>query len=163
MNNKFYNSLFKDLKSYDKYLKKHPLHELFGLNLKTYGPIKKKIKKSIYYSVNPKLKVSYSVELDDMLPHRYGQVAVFDENECIAISGFWIGNKLWVGKYLELDNIIVLEKYRSQGIGKLMFDFWRKKQRNSNVTCYPLIPTPIISVHISFFITRDMLPEDFIL
>ena len=71
MNNKFYNSLFKDLKSYDKYLKKHPLHELFGLNLKTYGPIKKKIKKSIYYSVNPKLKVSYSVELDDLIRLHY--------------------------------------------------------------------------------------------
>jgi GNAT superfamily N-acetyltransferase len=69
----------------------------------------------------------YSKELDEMLPHRYGQVAVFDEDSCIAICGFWIGNKLWVGKYLELDNIVVREKYRSQGVGKLMFDFLEKK------------------------------------
>ena len=42
MNHKFYNSLFKKLKFYDKYLKKYPLHELFELNLKAYGNVKKK-------------------------------------------------------------------------------------------------------------------------
>ena len=42
MDYKFYNSLFKNLKSYDQYLKKYPLHKLFELNLKTYGHIKKK-------------------------------------------------------------------------------------------------------------------------
>jgi GNAT superfamily N-acetyltransferase len=69
----------------------------------------------------------YSRELDEMLPCRYGQVAVFEEEECIAICGFWIGNKLWIGKYLELDNIIVRASHRSQGVGKLMFDFLERK------------------------------------
>jgi GNAT superfamily N-acetyltransferase len=70
---------------------------------------------------------TYSRELDEMLPCRYGQVGVFEEKECIAISGFWIGNKLWIGKYLELDNIIVRASHRSQGVGKLMFDFLERK------------------------------------
>ncbi len=69
----------------------------------------------------------YSRELDEMLPCRYGQVAVFEEEECIAICGFWIGNKLWIGKYLELDNIVVRTSHRSQGVGKLMFDFLERK------------------------------------
>ena len=69
----------------------------------------------------------YSRELDEMLPCRYGQVAVFEEEECIAICGFWIGNKLWIGKYLELDNIVVRASHRSQGVGKLMFDFLERK------------------------------------
>jgi GNAT superfamily N-acetyltransferase len=69
----------------------------------------------------------YSRELDEMLPCRYGQVAVFEEEECIAICGFWIGNKLWIGKYLELDNIVVCASHRSQGVGKLMFDFLERK------------------------------------
>ena len=69
----------------------------------------------------------YSRELDEMLPCRYGQVAAFEEEECIAICGFWIGNKLWIGKYLELDNIIVRASHRSQGVGKLMFDFLERK------------------------------------
>ena len=65
----------------------------------------------------------YEAELDQMLPHNYGQVGVFDGEDCLGISGFWIGTKLWCGKYLELDNIIVTEKKRGQGIGKLIFDF----------------------------------------
>jgi GNAT superfamily N-acetyltransferase len=69
----------------------------------------------------------YSQELDEMLPCRYGQVAVFEEEECIAICGFWLGNKLWIGKYLELDNIVVRASHRSQGVGKLMFDFLERK------------------------------------
>lgn len=69
----------------------------------------------------------YSRELDEMLPCRYGQVAAFEEEECIAICGFWIGNKLWIGKYLELDNIVVRASHRSQGVGKLMFDFLERK------------------------------------
>ena len=47
----------------------------------------------------------YATELDLMLPHNYSQLAVYDHELCIAICGVWIGNKLWVGKYLELDNI----------------------------------------------------------
>ncbi len=70
---------------------------------------------------------AYSQELDEMIPCRYGQVAVFDEEECIAICGFWIGNKLWIGKYLELDNIVVRASHRNQGVGKLMFDFLERK------------------------------------
>ncbi|MEI8116367.1 MAG: GNAT family N-acetyltransferase [Flavobacteriia bacterium] len=69
----------------------------------------------------------YSRELDEMLPCRYGQVAVFEEDECIAICGFWLGNKLWIGKYMELDNIVVRASHRSQGVGKLMFDFLERK------------------------------------
>ncbi len=69
----------------------------------------------------------YSRELDEMLSCRYGQVAVFEEEACVAICGFWIGNKLWIGKYLELDNIVVRASHRSQGVGKLMFDFLERK------------------------------------
>jgi hypothetical protein len=71
---------------------------------------------SVLNELYPNLTLDeYSVELDEMLPHRYGQIAVFDGEVCVAISGFWIGNKLWIGKYLELDNIVVRSEYRSQG------------------------------------------------
>ncbi|NBU90594.1 MAG: N-acetyltransferase, partial [Flavobacteriia bacterium] len=74
---------------------------------------------SVLHAIYPSLTVEeYYRELDQMLPHNYGQVAVFDGEICIGISGFWIGTKLWCGKYLELDNIVVLEKYRSKGVGK---------------------------------------------
>ena len=79
---------------------------------------------SVLQVLYPSLTLAeYEAELDQMLPHNYGQVGVFDGENCLGISGFWIGTKLWCGKYLELDNIVVLEKYRSKGVGKLLFDF----------------------------------------
>ena len=69
----------------------------------------------------------YSEMLDDMLNANYGQLAAFEGHKCIAISGFWCGTKLWCGKYIELDNVVVDPDYRSKGIGKLMSDFLEKK------------------------------------
>jgi GNAT superfamily N-acetyltransferase len=69
----------------------------------------------------------YKTDLIDMLPHNYGQVAVFEDEVCLGISGFWIGKKLWCGRYLELDNIIVREAARSKGVGQVIFDYLTKK------------------------------------
>jgi GNAT superfamily N-acetyltransferase len=67
---------------------------------------------------------AYEKDLDAMLPNnRYFQVAVFDGDICLGLSGIWIGTKLWSGKYLEIDNLVVSEKHRSKGVGKLLFDY----------------------------------------
>lgn len=77
----------------------------------------------------------YSEELDLMLPHNYGQVGVFDNDTCIGLTGYWIGNKLWSGKYLELDNVVVSGKHRSKGVGELLFDYMNEKaiQEDCNI------------------------------
>ena len=75
----------------------------------------------------------YSRDLDEMLPNnRYGQVAVFDGDKCIGLTGYWIGTKLWCGKYLEIDNLVVSTKYRSKGAGKFMFDYLSEKAQQEN-------------------------------
>ena len=65
----------------------------------------------------------YSDMLDDMLAHGYRQIGVFDGDKCVALSGFWISTKIYSGKYVELDNVVVDKAYRSQGLGKLMCDW----------------------------------------
>ncbi len=81
--------------------------------------------KELYPSLT---KEAYETDLLAMLPNNaYGQVAVFLGNECIGISGFWIGTKLWCGKYLEIDNLVVSAKHRSKGVGKLMIDYLFEK------------------------------------
>ncbi|MFN5910050.1 MAG: GNAT family N-acetyltransferase [Bacteroidota bacterium] len=75
---------------------------------------------------------SYASDLDNMLPHNYGQVAVFDGNLCVGISGYWLGTKLWCGRYLELDNIVVRKDYRSKGVGQLIFDYLSEKAVSEN-------------------------------
>ena len=103
----------------------------------------------------------YSRELDLMLPHNYGQVGVFENEECIAISGFWIGNKLWCGKYLELDNIVVAESQRSKGVGKMIFDFLAKKADEHDCTMMSLDSyTTNYKAH-KFFYNEGFAPKGF--
>ena len=77
----------------------------------------------------------YSRQLDEMLPHNYFQVGAFNGDLCVGISGVWIGNKLWCGKYLEIDHIVIRNEIRSKGIGKRLVDFLKtlaeKEQCNS--------------------------------
>lgn len=84
---------------------------------------------SVIQELYPTLTLEeYDRDLTEMLPNNnYGQVAVFDGENCLGISGFWIGTKLWCGKYLEIDNLIVSSKFRSKGVGKLLFDLLTKK------------------------------------
>lgn len=69
----------------------------------------------------------YEEMLKDMLRNNYRQLAVYDGDECIALSGFWINTKIYSGKYLEPDNVVVDIRYRSKGIGALMCNWLTKK------------------------------------
>ena len=117
---------------------------------------------AVLHAIYPSLTIEeYDRELDKMLTHNYGQVAVFDDEICIGISGFWIGTKLWCGKYLELDNIVVLEKYRSKGVGKLLFDFLHKKAVEHDCTMLSLDSyTHNFKAH-KFFYNQGFNPKGF--
>ena len=65
----------------------------------------------------------YAHLLDDMLAHGYRMVAVFDEGICVGLSGIWVATKIYSGRYLELDNVVVADTHRSKGIGKLLCDY----------------------------------------
>lgn len=103
----------------------------------------------------------YATELDLMLPLNYSQLAVFDQDECIAICGIWIGNKLWVGKYLELDNIVVKEAYRSRGVGDLIFKTLEQKAHQENCNMLSLDSyTSNFKAH-KFFYNQGYSPKGF--
>ena len=65
--------------------------------------------------------------LDDMLAHDYHMAGVFQGEDCIGLSGYWISTKLYCGRYLEMDNVVIDENYRSKGIGKLLCDYLEQK------------------------------------
>ena len=80
----------------------------------------------------------YEGFLLDMISKSYRQVAVFEGETCVGLSGFWFGTKLWTGKYIEIDNFIVHPKYRKKGIGKLLTQFIDEKAKELNCTCIVL-------------------------
>ena len=90
-----------------------------------------KVMQELYPSLT---EIQYYEMLSEMIPNNYGQVAVFEDETCIGISGYWIGTKLWCGKYLELDNVIVSKSHREKGVGKLISDFLENKAHLNNCT-----------------------------
>lgn len=117
---------------------------------------------AILQELYPSLTIEqYASELDLMLPHNYSQLVVFDQGECIAICGIWIGNKLWVGKYLELDNIIVKETARSKGVGELIFKTLEQKAKDENCNMMALDSyTSNFKAH-KFFYNQGFGPKGF--
>ena len=90
---------------------------------------------SVMQELYPSLtEIQYYEMLSEMIPNNYGQIAVFEDEKCVGISGYWIGTKLWCGKYLELDNVIVSKEYRSKGVGKILSDFLDNKAHLNNCT-----------------------------
>lgn len=74
--------------------------------------------------LNPGLKKGeYEKMLDEMLLHGYRMAGAFAGKKCVALSGFWISTKIYSGKYVELDNVVVDRNYRSAGLGKLLCDW----------------------------------------
>lgn len=70
-------------------------------------------------------EADYATFLDDMLARGYRMAAVFEEasGECLGLSGIWTGTKIYSGKYMEMDNVVVSAAHRSRGIGKLLCDY----------------------------------------
>jgi ribosomal protein S18 acetylase RimI-like enzyme len=73
--------------------------------------------------LNPNLKQEqFEESIEAMCNFPYKMLGVFEGEKCVGICGYWVMTKLYSGKYLELDNVVVAEAYRSAGIGKLMSD-----------------------------------------
>jgi GNAT superfamily N-acetyltransferase len=80
----------------------------------------------------------YESFLNDMIPKSYKQVAVFENNICVGLTGFWFGTKLWTGKYIVIDNFIVHPDHRQKGIGGIISNYIDEKAIELNCTCIVL-------------------------
>lgn len=83
--------------------------------------------------LNPEIRMNYYAHsLNEMIKNGYFQVLVMDENKnLIAVSGIWIGTKLYCGKYLEMDNVVVDQHYRSKGIGEELYSYVEQLAREN--------------------------------
>lgn len=81
----------------------------------------------------PKLK-SYLKEMFPM--DRYYCFGLFCNDVLIGVSSAWVTVRLYSGKQLELDNVVIDENYRGQGLGKQFLDWienWAKEHDCNNV------------------------------
>jgi GNAT superfamily N-acetyltransferase len=66
---------------------------------------------------------SFKVFLKEMMTTGYHCFGLFKDNVILATAGFWIGVRFYCGKYMYINNFVVDENTRSQGIGKNLLDF----------------------------------------
>lgn len=103
----------------------------------------------------------YDAYLTEMIPHNYKQIAVFEQDVCVGISGLWSGTKLWSGKYMEIDNFIVHPDYRKKGVGKMMTDYVDAKAKETGCTMIVLDAfTENFTAH-RFYYNQGYVPKGF--
>lgn len=78
--------------------------------------------------------------LPEMIKANYRCAGVFMGNDLIGICGVWTLHKHYVGKHIELDNVVLLPSYRNSGIGEelIAWHAWAKEQgcAASELNCY---------------------------
>jgi len=50
----------------------------------------------------------------------YEIFGAFSSGKLVGVAGAWIATKIWCGRYLEIDNLVVDPDQRSAGIGSLL-------------------------------------------
>lgn len=103
----------------------------------------------------------YEGYLREMVPHNYKQVAIFENDVCVAVTGYWKGFKLWCGKYIEIDNFIVHPDHRSKGLGKTLTDYVDAKAKEEECTMVVLDAyTGNYTAH-RFYYNQGFVPKGF--
>ena len=103
----------------------------------------------------------YDAYLTEMIPHNFKQIAVFEQDVCVGISGLWSGTKLWSGKYMEIDNFIVHPDHRKKGVGKMMTDYVDAKAKETGCTMIVLDAfTENFTAH-RFYYNQGYVPKGF--
>jgi GNAT superfamily N-acetyltransferase len=103
----------------------------------------------------------YGDLLDEMLPNNYKQLVAFENEIAVGLSGFWVGTKLWCGKYLELDNVIVHSNHRSKGVGKLLTEHLNQKAIDLGCKVVALDAYTNNFVAHKFYFNHDFVPKGF--
>jgi ribosomal protein S18 acetylase RimI-like enzyme len=103
----------------------------------------------------------YEFLLNEMLPINYKQLIIKENNETIALAGFWIATKLWCGRYLELDNVIVHPNHRSKGIGKIITEHLVQKAIDNHCTMAVLDAYTTNFAAQKFYMNHGFVPKGF--
>lgn len=83
--------------------------------------------------------------LGEMVPHRYSMVAILEDDRVIALTGYWQHTKIWKGRILEIDNMIVHPDFRSRGLGKKLLDYLEQKAKDNG--CQAMVLDAFVKNH----------------
>lgn len=104
----------------------------------------------------PKMKEDDFVAfVEEMMETHYRLIAMLDDDgNCLGASGFRIGRRLYCGKYIHVDNLVVGSEMRSQGIGEKLLLWVREEGKRQGCDC--MLADSYVDNHNAqrFFITQ---------
>lgn len=83
-------------------------------------------------------KDNYKVLLQEMLLGNYRQLVAVDNDQIVGVAGLTIATKIWSGKYMDMDHVVVRKDYRGIGIGKQFLSYTKelcKKEECQILSC----------------------------
>jgi GNAT superfamily N-acetyltransferase len=88
----------------------------------------------LYTQLNPNLSRDEFESRMKAIMHEKGYqlLGMFLGEKLVGISGFWLATKLYCGKYMEPDNVVVDENHRSAGLGEKLQQELEQIARKNN-------------------------------
>jgi len=65
----------------------------------------------------------YENMINDMVKLNYKQAVIYLGQKPVGVCGFWINTKIYCGKYIELDNVIIEKTMRGKNLGNLLCNY----------------------------------------
>lgn len=69
--------------------------------------------------------------LDAMVAGNYQCVGLYDNGTLVGICGIWVLVKYYVGKHLEVDNVVIRPAYRGRTFGQMLLHYVEAYARSS--------------------------------
>jgi len=73
----------------------------------------------------------FNDRLKKMLVQGYRCIAIVKNGQYLGVCGFWQGTRFWCGDFIDLDNLVVDERYRGKNIGKKLIKWVENLAINS--------------------------------
>lgn len=96
-----------------------------NLMVRTINPLKNlSAVKELLLQLNPEKGEKYIGHMLEQMHtiKNYKCFGLYKNHKLIGISSGWTTKRIYCGKQLELDNVIIDEKLQSKGLGKIFFD-----------------------------------------
>lgn len=62
--------------------------------------------------------------IDEILAEEnYQMIGAYIDEKLVGIAGYWVLTRFYSGKYVQVGNMVVDDKYRNKGIGKALLSF----------------------------------------
>ncbi|MFT6077816.1 MAG: GNAT superfamily N-acetyltransferase [Myxococcota bacterium] len=62
--------------------------------------------------------------IDEILEeNNYQMIGAYAQDELVGIAGYWVLTRFYSGKYIQVGNMVIDEKYRNLGIGNKLVNF----------------------------------------